>query len=169
MWTYCKSALSRLPEYRGSGIRLALDRRIGGGGILRSFYDHHIDSAGAEYMRLPVFHSGVSLIIHVILVWGLLKYTDLGVYGLVIGNVSFPVIVSLLNMRAMAKRLLPVEMEDSWDSADSVLGMGAVTAISYRLVRMILPVSWLALLASIAASVLAYGMLILRLKCFYAR
>ena len=46
--------------------------------------------------------------------------------------------------------------------------MGAVTAISYRLVRMILPVSWLALLASIAASVLAYGMLILRLKCFYA-
>ena len=26
----------------------ASDRRIGGGGILRSFYDHHIDSAGAE-------------------------------------------------------------------------------------------------------------------------
>ena len=77
-------------------------------------------------------------------------------------------IVSLLNMRAMAKRL---RYRWKWKTAFGIpltasLGMGAVTAISYRLVRMILPVSWLALLASIAASVLAYGMLILRLKCF---
>ena len=123
---------------------------------------------GQNYMRLPVLHSAVSLMIHVALVWILLKYTDLGVYGLVIGNVSFPIIVSLLNMRAMTKRL---RYRWKWKEAFAVpltasLGMAAVTAMSYRLVYMILPVSWPALLVSIAASVFAYGILILRLKCF---
>lgn len=60
---------------------------------------------GQNYMRIPVFHSAVSLIVHVALVWWLLEYTELGVYGLIIGNVSFPVIVSLLNMRSMSVRL----------------------------------------------------------------
>lgn len=162
-----KALFPRLPEYQDLAAML-----LTAGSAAVVFYALSTITTsilqGQNYMRLPVFHSGVSLIIHVILVWGLLKYTDLGVYGLVIGNVSFPVIVSLLNMRAMAKRL---RYRWKWKTAFGIpltasLGMGAVTAISYRLVRMILPVSWLALLASIAASVLAYGMLILRLKCF---
>ena len=53
---------------------------------------------GQNYMRIPVIHSAVSLVLHVCLVYALLKYTDLGVYALIIGNVSFPVLVSLLNM-----------------------------------------------------------------------
>ena len=45
-------AASTLPAIIRAGVQGgagdASDRRIGGGGILRSFYDHHIDSAGAE-------------------------------------------------------------------------------------------------------------------------
>ncbi len=123
---------------------------------------------GQNYMRIPVFHSAVSLIVHVALVWWLLEYTELGVYGLIIGNVSFPVIVSLLNMRSMSVRL---RYRWKWTKTFGIplaasLGMSVVTELSYRLIYAVSSVSVLALAVSIAVSVPVYGMLILRLKCF---
>lgn len=60
---------------------------------------------GGNYMRIPVIHSGISLVFHVVLVYSLLKFTDLGVYALIIGNVTFPLLVSLLNCRAVKKKM----------------------------------------------------------------
>lgn len=56
-------------------------------------------------MRLPVIHSAISLVIHVLLVYLLLIYTDLGIYALIVGNVTFPLIVCILNGLAIAKYL----------------------------------------------------------------
>ena len=56
-------------------------------------------------MRLPVIHSSISLACHVILVYVLLRFTDLGVYALIIGNITFPLVVCALNWRAVAKSL----------------------------------------------------------------
>ncbi len=58
---------------------------------------------GCDKMKLPVIHSGISLAIHVVIVAGCLYFTDLGVYALVIGNVSFPLLVCVLNCRSIAK------------------------------------------------------------------
>ncbi len=58
---------------------------------------------GCDHMRLPVIHSGISLAIHVVLVAGCLYFTDLGVYSLIIGNVSFPLLVCILNCRSIVK------------------------------------------------------------------
>ncbi|MCQ2521020.1 MAG: polysaccharide biosynthesis protein [Lachnospiraceae bacterium] len=58
---------------------------------------------GCNRMRVPVVHVAISLAIHVLLVWILLTNTDLGVYALVIGNVSFPLLVSILNCISIRK------------------------------------------------------------------
>ncbi|MCD7824869.1 MAG: polysaccharide biosynthesis protein [Clostridiaceae bacterium] len=56
-----------------------------------------------DKMNLPVIHSLISLILHVILVYVLLKYTTLGVFALVVGNVTYPMLVCYLNGRSVTK------------------------------------------------------------------
>lgn len=59
-----------------------------------------------DKMRIPVLNSAISLIIHVVLVVALLNYTNLGIYVLIIGNVTFPIVVSILNLLCI-KRCIP--------------------------------------------------------------
>ncbi len=56
---------------------------------------------GINKMRLPVIHSAISLVIHVIVVYLLLQFTDAGVFALIIGNIIFPLVVGILNMLAI--------------------------------------------------------------------
>lgn len=58
-----------------------------------------------DRMNLPVIHSLASLIIHIGLVFGLLKFTNMGIYALVIGNVTYPVLVCFLNGKSVNKAL----------------------------------------------------------------
>jgi len=121
---------------------------------------------GCDYMKTPVKHCAVSLAIHVALVAALVWLTPLGVYALVIGNVTFPLLVSALNCRSLRRKLgyrwrigrtfgVPLV---------SVAAMGVVTWGSYALVS---PLSrWLGLLLSLILSVAVYAFLILRLHCF---
>lgn len=60
---------------------------------------------GIDKMRLPMIHSAVSLAIHVVLVSLLLKFTNIGIYALIIGNVTFPLVVCILNWLAVGKYL----------------------------------------------------------------
>lgn len=59
-----------------------------------------------DRMHTPVIHSAISLGIHVILVVCLLKFTGLGIYVLIIGNVTFPIVVSILNLLVL-RRYIP--------------------------------------------------------------
>lgn len=52
---------------------------------------------GLDKMNRPVIHAAVSLAIHVVLVALLLKFTKLGIYALLIGAVTFPLVVCILN------------------------------------------------------------------------
>ena len=56
---------------------------------------------GIDQMNIPVKHSCISLVVHVILVFVLLKFTDLGIYAVVIGNASFPVLIFALNLMSL--------------------------------------------------------------------
>jgi stage V sporulation protein B len=60
---------------------------------------------GINQMRLPVIHSAISLGLHVIIVFALLYFTPLSTYALVIGNVTFPMVVCVLNWLAIARYL----------------------------------------------------------------
>ena len=56
---------------------------------------------GINKMNLPVIHSAISLVIHVLIVVLLLLTTNMGIMALVIGNIMFPLVVCILNMRSI--------------------------------------------------------------------
>lgn len=59
-----------------------------------------------DKMRIPVINSAISLVLHVVLIICLLKFTGLGIYVLIIGNVTFPIVVGVLNIINL-KRYIP--------------------------------------------------------------
>lgn len=60
---------------------------------------------GVDLLKLSVIHSAISLVIHIILVYILLNFFHFGVYGMVIGNVTFPLVICILNWIAVGKHL----------------------------------------------------------------
>lgn len=60
---------------------------------------------GIDLMRKSVTHSAISLVIHIALVYVMIEHLNLGVYGLVIGNVTFALVVCILNWISIGKRL----------------------------------------------------------------
>ena len=86
-----------LGEYHSVGVNLLL---TGSSAII--FYSLSTQTTsilqGCNRMRTPLIHSAISLIIHIFIITVLLYFTDLGVYALIIGNVTFPMLVSILNV-----------------------------------------------------------------------
>lgn len=65
---------------------------------------------GLDKMRVPVINSSIALLIHVGFLYVMLEYFELGIFALVIGNVTFPLIVCVLNW-IYIKRLLGYNQE----------------------------------------------------------
>lgn len=85
-------------------------------------------------MKLPMIHSAISLAIHVVLVFVLLQYTNLGVYALIIGNITFPLVVCVLNWRSVGKCLdYHQEIRTTFTLPTvAALIMGVVCFVSYQ-------------------------------------
>ena len=60
---------------------------------------------GINKLKLPVIHSGLSLIIHIPLLFALLYLTDLDEYALMICNILYALVVCVLNYRALRKEI----------------------------------------------------------------
>jgi stage V sporulation protein B len=60
---------------------------------------------GMNKMNIPLINSAISLFIHVVLVFCLLKFTNLSIYAMVLGNVTFPMVVCILNWLSVEKHL----------------------------------------------------------------
>ena len=58
---------------------------------------------GCDHMRTPVIHSAISLGLHVLIVSGLLLFTEMEVSALLIGNVTFPLCVSFMNCVSLCR------------------------------------------------------------------
>lgn len=58
---------------------------------------------GINRMSVPVKHSFAALVVHIILVFSLLKWSRLGIYAIVIGNASFPLLILILNLISLKK------------------------------------------------------------------
>ena len=97
---------------------------------------------GTNHMSVPVLHSAVSLVLHIALVVGML-YAGWGVWALLVGNVIFPLIVCLLNCRAVSRLL-----RYRWNVAG-----------------MMIP----AFAAAFVAAVAVYALVLLKSHCFSRR
>jgi len=60
---------------------------------------------GVNRMRVPVIHGAISLVLYLVIDIILLMYTPLGVYSLVVGNMIFPLIISILNWKTLEREL----------------------------------------------------------------
>lgn len=118
---------------------------------------------GLNNMRLPVIHSSISLGIHIVLLYVMLKVFNLGVYGLVIGNVTFALVVCILNWISVGK-LLNYKQEVKKTFLIPTLCsaiMGAFAYLVYKLANMMLPSSISTLLAVMVAVVVYFVLLLL--------
>jgi Membrane protein involved in the export of O-antigen and teichoic acid len=60
---------------------------------------------GINRLYVPVVHSAIALIVHAATLWFLLRYTNMNAYALMICNVLFAFIVSVLNWRSVCRYL----------------------------------------------------------------
>jgi stage V sporulation protein B len=123
---------------------------------------------GNNYMKLPVVHSAFSLFIHIVLVTGLLAFTDLGIYALIIGNILFPLLICILNCIEISRKL-----GFRWDFRHmfifpliSSMIMGIVAYVSYYIIFRIIDVNWFSVFFAVTVAGTIYFLLILKFKCF---
>lgn len=119
-----------------------------------------------DQMGLPVKHSLISLIVHIGLVWVLMQFTGMGVYALVVGNVTYPLLVCFLNGRSVRKCLgFKQEVTKSFcvPFLASVI-MGVATFLVFWAVHQLTKSNLISLVPSVVVAVLLYFVLVLKLK-----
>lgn len=123
---------------------------------------------GNNYMRLPVIHSAISLGVHVVLLGILLTVTDLNVYALVICNVVFPIVVSVLNCRAITQKV-----GYRWEFLNTFIkpliasaAMGMVAFAVYQVLYSATSNVYFAAVVAILTAVVVYAVTILQIRCF---
>lgn len=127
-----------------------------------------------DKMRVPVINSAISLVLHVLIVLLLLKFTDLGIYVLIIGNVTFPVVVGILNIISLYRclpgfRLKPlktffVPLSASLWMAIAVMVMYTLTSRLFGMAAGEYATNALAVFVSLAVAVFVYFVVFLKLR-----
>ncbi|HHV11253.1 MAG TPA: polysaccharide biosynthesis protein [Clostridiales bacterium] len=121
---------------------------------------------GINKMNIPLINSAISLFIHIILVFCLLKFTDLSVYALVVGNVTFPLVVCILNWLSVEKHLdYRQEIIKTFVvPAVSAALMGVVTGLTYWGLHNLTDSIMASLVLSILVAVVVYFIILVFLK-----
>lgn len=117
---------------------------------------------GIDQMRKSVTHSAVSLAIHVVFVYVMLERLNWGVYGLVIGNVTFALAVCILNWVSIGRTLRyrqEVKTTFLLPLACSAV-MGAAARLVYEGICHFVPSNTLGVLAAAGVGALLYGWLL---------
>lgn len=115
---------------------------------------------GIDKMNVPVYHSCISLVIHVILVFMLIKFTNLGIYAVVIGNATFPIIIFVLNLVSLNKYVGYQQecMETFVIPLVCAVFMGIMVFLTYKFVYMLSGMNIIALLfGGVMAAVTYFG------------
>lgn len=121
---------------------------------------------GINKLQIPVRNSAISLGIHIVLVFVMLKYTPLSTYALVIGNVTFAMTVSILNWISIGKYMnYKQEIKKTFlvPSISSVF-MGAAAYFSYKGLCLLTGTSRLSTVIAILIAVIVYFFILLLLK-----
>lgn len=117
---------------------------------------------GTDLMRKSVTHSAISLVIHVALVYVMVRWLNWSAYGLVVGNVTFALVVCALNWAAIGNHLhYKQEVKTTFLlplAASAIMGVVAYAAYygSFALFHS----NKISLFISIPLAILLYGVLI---------
>ncbi len=121
---------------------------------------------GIGKLRIPVINSAISLAIHILLVFALLQFTHLSTYALVIGNVTFPLVVCILNWLSVEKYLdYQQEILKTFIIPSVSAGlMGVATYFAYLGMDKLTDSRLISLTVAIIAAVMIYFVLLIFLK-----
>lgn len=121
---------------------------------------------GINKLKIPVINSAISLVIHIILVFVLLQFTPLSTYALVIGNVTFPLVVCILNWIAIERHLnYQQEIIKTFIIPTVSAGlMGVLAFFVYYGLHMLSGSNVLSTILSILVAVVVYFMLLVFLR-----
>ena len=123
---------------------------------------------GSGYMKKPVINCAVSLVIHLVLVFVLTRYTTLDAYALVIADVLFPLIIMILNIISM-KKYLGYSLDLKKVFLKPFISSAAMDVICFGAYRIVLMLSGMVLVSFTAAVIMAvvsYFFLIFKTKYF---
>lgn len=109
-------------------------------------------------MRIPVLNSAISLVVHILLVFVLLKYFNLSTYAMVIGNVTFALLVCALNWFAVGRYLnYKQEIFKTFIVPTSCsVFMGVFAYITYNGVYFLIQINSISTLVSILVALIVY-------------
>ncbi len=115
---------------------------------------------GMNKMKTPVINSVVSLVVHIIFVYILLKFADLNIYSVVYGNLVFSFCMCALNLLSLYRYIgYRQEIFRAFvipTGASAV--MGAVAYFVYKGVYFILHSNLASILVSVVLAVAVYGL-----------
>lgn len=123
---------------------------------------------GLNQMRVPVTNAFISLIFHVILVYGLVAFTELNIYSMVIGSVFFALLMCIFNSIAI-HRATGYHQEIHRTFVIPFIAstaMGLVSYLVYHGLDKLTGSNTLSVIVALMAAVLVYGVLLLVLKGF---
>ncbi len=125
---------------------------------------------GIDLMSRSVTHSAISLAIHIVLVYIMLDILNLGVYGLVIGNVTFALVVCILNWRTIGKaQHYRQEVKTTFAlPLVAALIMGVAARVLYDLLHLLIHSNLVSLIITIPAAMVIYAILIILMKAVTA-
>jgi stage V sporulation protein B len=113
---------------------------------------------GIDRMNVPVVHSFVSLVVHVVLLWLLLKFTPLGIYGMVVGSATFPLLILVLNLIRLNREIgyvQEVPLTYGIPLACAVV-MGVVSFGCYAILHMLTKSNVISLVPTLVVAVAVY-------------
>lgn len=121
---------------------------------------------GINKMNVPVIHSFISLVIHIIAVFAMLKWSRLGIYAIVIGNASFPVLILILNLISLRKYIgFKMEYVQTFGMPLVCSAfMGIVTILSYRLMYMLTSSNAVSVIVALVFALVSYFVPVVLLK-----
>ncbi|MDF2943690.1 MAG: hypothetical protein K0S01_2548 [Herbinix sp.] len=121
---------------------------------------------GINKLRVPVINSAISLGFHIVLVFVLLTFTPLSAYALVIGNVTFALVVCILNWVSIAKHLeYQQEIIKTFIIPTVSAGlMGVAAFFTYQGMKLLTNSNIVSSLVAILIAILVYFILLIFLR-----
>ncbi len=123
---------------------------------------------GTNRMRIPVVNAFLSFTLHIVLVFVLFKWTDLGIWARLIGDMTFPLVIAFLNFRMISKTTgfaLPLKRTLLYPALASIIMGGAALAV-YCVISLITRSMLLSLALAVIVAVSLYSLLLLKLPVF---
>lgn len=123
---------------------------------------------GLNRMNVPVTNAFISLVLHVVVIYVLLKFTNLNIYAVVIGNVIFALLMCMLNsfaIRRVTKYKQEIKKTFIIPGLASLV-MGVVSYLVYFGLFQLTKNNDISVIIALVIAVIVYGVVLLLLKGF---